>query len=249
MSSRFDGKVALVSGGGVGIGFATAKQLIAEGATVFVTSRTVEQLRAAEAALGPKLIGVRADAGSKEDIEALIEQITSTTGKLDILFANAAAASYQTLGEITEEALDRQLGVNIKGLIFLVQAALPLMVDGGSIIMTSSLAAQQGVPAASVYAATKAAMRSFARTWALELADRKIRVNVVTSGPIASEGFKSGEMDDSFKAFIDDAVRRSPARRIGEPFEMANTVTFLASDAASFINGADIPVDGGLGQI
>lgn len=139
--------------------------------------------------------------------------------------------------------------MNIKGLIFLVQAALPILTNGGSIIMMSSLAAQQGTPSASVYAATKAAIRNFARSWASELADRKIRVNVVTSGPNAGEGFRSGAFDESFQAFVDDAVRRSPSRRVGEPYEMANAVAFVASDEASFINGADIPVDGGLGQV
>ncbi|MCG7284447.1 SDR family oxidoreductase [Cellulomonas sp. ACRRI] len=249
MSSRFEGKVALISGGSVGIGFATAKQLIDEGATVFVTGRRVEELRAAEAALGPKATGVRADAGSKEDIEALIDEIKSTTGKIDVLFANAAAARFEPLGQITEEAVDQQLGVNFKGLIHLVQAALPLMVDGGSIVMTSSLGAQQGVPQVGVYAATKAGIRSFARTWAAELADRKIRVNVVTVGQIASEGFLGGMGDETVQAFIDDAVQKSPSRRFGEPSEVAKTVAFLASDDASFINGADIQVDGGLGQV
>lgn len=249
MSARFEGKVALIIGASMGIGFATAERFIKEGATVFITGRRLDELETAVEKLGPKAIAVKADAAKKEDIDALFKEISEKAGKLDVLFANAAAAAFEQITGITEQAMDQQLDVNVKGLVFSVQRALPLMVDGGSIIMTSSLAAQLGGVSQGIYAATKSAVRSFARTWAMELADRRIRVNVVTAGPFETASMKQAFSDPTLKAQFEEAIAKSPARRIGQPGEMASVVAFLASDEASYINGADIAVDGGIGQV
>lgn len=250
MTGRLNGKVALITGASEGMGFATAQRFIAEGAKVFITGRRAADLDAAAEKLGPSASAIQADSGSKDDLDALFERIGANAGKLDIVFANAAAQSFERIGEISESSLDRQIGVNIKGLVFTVQGALPLLNDGASIIMMSSVSAEKGKVGLGVYAATKSAVRSFARTWSMELKDRRIRVNVVTSGPIETSSNAEYLSDPAVRAeFEKELATTSPAGRIGQPVEMANVVAFLASDEASYINGADIPVDGGIGQV
>jgi NAD(P)-dependent dehydrogenase (short-subunit alcohol dehydrogenase family) len=247
---RLSGKIAVVTGGSSGIGFATAKAFVNEGATVYITGRREDVLEAAAAKIGTGAIPVAGDIGKKETIHALYEKIKSEHGRVDIVFANAGIAEYGAFGQIEEEQYERIFGTNVKGVIFSVQAALPLMPDGGSIILNGSVVASKGLPANSVYAATKAAIRSFARTWTTDLKQRKIRVNVVSPGPIETEGMEgllgSGEVGEQRRQFISAGV---PLGRMGKPEEIANTVVFLASDDASFITGSEFFVDGGFAQV
>ncbi len=247
---RLNGKIAVVTGGSSGIGFATAKAFVNEGATVYITGRRKEALEAAATKIGEGCIPVQADAAKPEDIKKLYEQIQSGPGRVDIVFANAGIAEHGVFGQIDEEQYERIFGTNVKGVIFSVQTALPLMPDGGSIILNGSVVGSKGNPANSVYAATKAAVRSFARTWTTDLKQRKIRVNVVSPGPIETEGMNellgSGEAGQARREFVSAAV---PLGRMGKPEEIANAVVFLASDDASFITGAEFFVDGGFAQV
>jgi NAD(P)-dependent dehydrogenase (short-subunit alcohol dehydrogenase family) len=247
---RLDGKVAVVTGGSSGIGFATAKTFVNEGATVYITGRRKDVLEAAAAKIGAECIPVHADSAKQEDIQRLYEQIRSGHGRVDIVFANAGIAEYGIFGQLKEDHYERIFGTNVKGVIFSVQAALPLMPDGGSIILNGSVVGSKGLPANSVYAATKAAIRSFARTWTTDLKQRRIRVNVVSPGPIQTEGMEnllgSGEIGQARREAISTGV---PLGRIGRPEEIANAVVFLASDEASFITGSEFFVDGGFAQV
>lgn len=247
---RLNGKVAVVTGGSSGIGFAAAKAFVNEGATVYITGRRKEALEAAAAKIGKECIPVPGDTAIQKDIQALCEQIRSQHGHVDIVFANAGIAEYGAFGEIDEEHYERIFGTNVKGVIFSVQAALPLMPDGSSIILNGSVVGSKGLRANSVYAATKAAVRSFARTWTTDLKQRKIRVNVVSPGPINTEGMEallgSGEAGQQRREIISTGV---PLGRMGRPEEIANAVVFLASDDASFITGAEFFVDGGFAQV
>jgi NAD(P)-dependent dehydrogenase (short-subunit alcohol dehydrogenase family) len=247
---RLNGKIAVVTGGSSGIGFATAKAFVNEGAIVYITGRRKDVLEAAAARIGEKCIPVQADAAKIEDIHKLYEKIRTAQGRVDIVFANAGIAEYGVFGQIAEDHYERIFNTNVKGVIFSVQTALPLMPDGGSIILNGSVVGSKGLPANSVYAATKAAVRSFARTWTTDLKQRRIRVNVVSPGPIQTEGMEgllgSGEIGEARRGQIAGGV---PLGRMGKPEEIANAVIFLASDDASFVTGAEFFVDGGFAQV
>lgn len=242
-------KIALVTGGTSGIGLATAQELAAQGARVFITGRRQAELDAAVALIGPSATGFRADAAVLTDLDAVYAQIAKTAGKLDILFANAGGGDMLPLGAITEEHFDGIFGTNVRGLLFTVQKALPLLVDGGSVILTGSTVSIQGTASFSVYSASKAAVRNFARSWALDLKERRIRVNVVSPGPIRTPGLGGLVPDEARQGLFDYLASQVPLGRLGEPGEIGKTVAFLASDAASFINGVELFVDGGMAQV
>lgn len=244
MVRSLSGKVAVVTGGSSGIGLATARKLAEEGASVFIVGRRQGELDRAVAEIGSDARGVQADVAKPGDLDRLYEEIASWAGAIDIVVANAAMSDPQGLGEITEEAVDRQLAANVKGVIFTVGKALPLLRDGGAVVLVSSIAASKAVPMQGVYAASKAAVRALARTWAVELKDRRVRVNVVSPGPVDTPG-SAAMLDAAAKEMLAAAI---PAGRIGAPHEIASVIAFLASDAAAFVNGADFQVDGGMGQ-
>jgi NAD(P)-dependent dehydrogenase (short-subunit alcohol dehydrogenase family) len=244
------GKIALVTGGSEGIGFAIAQALIEAGAKVYITGRRLDALQQAESRLGPQATAVQADSSSPADIDALFAQIGRDSGHLDLVVANAAVAGGEPLGQITPEGLGMIVDTNFKGTVMTVQGAVGVMAKGGSIVLLSSIHAFKGVPGGSVYAATKAAIRSLARSWAMELKDQSIRVNVLTPGAIVTEGLQrlvgTGAQGDAAMSFL---AGQSPMNRMGEPAEIANAAVFLLSDKASFVNGADFQVDGGAAQI
>ena len=250
MTQFLEGKIAVITGGSAGIGLATAEKFVAEGAYVFITGRRQSALDAAIAQLGPNAFAIRADAGNLADLDRLYQEVRERKGRIDILFANAATAETAPLGAITEGHVDRHLKVNVTGTVFTVQKALPLLVDGGSIILMASVSAFTADPALSIYSATKAAIRSFARVWALDLKDRKIRVNAISPGSTETPGLAglAGPGGDVLGLF-DHLGGRIPLGRLGQPEEIADAVAFLASDAASFVNGADLQVDGGAAQV
>lgn len=247
--SKLDGKVAVVTGGTTGIGLATAKRLANDGAYVFITGRRQETLDAAVAEIGENAFGVQGDVSNLEDLDRLYETIKERTGKIDILFANAGGGEFARLGEISEKHFDTIFGNNVKGLLFTVQKALPLIGEGGSIILNASTAASSGMENFSVYSASKAAVRSFARGWILDLKGRGIRVNVVSPGPIETPAIDGlAETEEQAKQFKDQIVSLIPLGRIGQPEEVASAVAFLASSESSFINGSEIFTDGGMRQ-
>jgi NAD(P)-dependent dehydrogenase (short-subunit alcohol dehydrogenase family) len=251
MSHKLSGKIALVTGGSSGLGRATAKRFIAEGAYVFISGRRQAELDAAVKELGPNVTAIRGDISSLTDLDYLFAVIKEQKGRLDILFANAGLGEFAPLGQITEEHFDKTFGVNVKGTLFTVQKALPLMPDGAAIIVNGSIASIKGVPAFGVYAATKAALRSFARTWSVDLKDRKIRVNVVSPGTVITPGYKNelGLSDEQIEEFKAQAAAVAPLGRAGTPDEIAKVVVFLASDDSSYITGTELFVDGGTAQI
>lgn len=247
--SKLEGKVAVVTGGTTGIGLATAKRLADDGAFVFITGRRQAELDAAVAVIGENAFGVQGDVSNLEDLDQLYETIKEKKGKVDILFANAGVGEFAKLGEIGEQHFDKIFDINVKGLVFTVQKALPLIGEGGSIILNSSIAGSSGMESFSVYCASKAAVRSFARSWILDLKGRNIRVNVVSPGAIDTPAISliaGGE--EQAKQFQNAMIPQIPLGRIGESEEIANTVAFLASDESSYINGAEIVVDGGARQ-
>jgi NAD(P)-dependent dehydrogenase (short-subunit alcohol dehydrogenase family) len=250
MTDRFKNKVVVVTGGTSGIGLATAKAFVAEGALVFITGRRQEVLDAAVAEIGGGVTGVRADMSKLADIDKVYAAVQQQHAQIDVLFANAGGGDMLPLGAITEEQYQRTFDTNVKGTIFTVQKALPLLKDGAAVVLTSSNAGASGTPAFSVYGASKAAVRALARNWILDLKERRIRVNVVSPGPVDTIGlndvFGGGEQAQGVKAFLATQI---PAGRIGQPEEIAKAALFLASDDASFINGAELFVDGGLTQI
>ena len=247
---KLEGKIALVTGGTSGIGLATAKEFVNEGAYVFITARRNAQLAAAVKEIGRNVTGVQGDVSNLEDLDRLFAQIKREKGKLDILFANAGIAKYAPFGTITEEFYDSIFNINVRGLLFTVQKALPLLPDGASIILNSSVVGSKGLPINSVYSATKAAIRSFARTWTTDLKDRRIRVNAVSPGSIDTPGLSgllgSSETGQQRLKMISNNV---PLGRLGTPDEIAKAVVFLASDDASFVTGAELFVDGGFAQV
>jgi NAD(P)-dependent dehydrogenase (short-subunit alcohol dehydrogenase family) len=251
MPKRFEGKVAVITGGNSGIGFATAKRLVAEGASVVITGRRQADLDNAVNEIGSsRAVGVQGDVSKMQDLDRLYAIIKSKHGHIDILFANAGLGQLAPLGHVTEEDFDLHFNVNVKGLFFTVQKALQLMKDGGSIILNASIASTKGNQAVSVYSATKAAVRSFARTWTVDLKERKIRVNAISPGPIATPIFdKIGLTAEQKDQFLESMVERVPMGRMGNPDEIASAVLFLASSESSFVTGIELAVDGGMAQI
>ncbi|MEK0166487.1 glucose 1-dehydrogenase [Pseudescherichia vulneris] len=249
MNKQLDGKIALVTGGTSGIGLATAQVLAAQGAQVFITGRRQAELDAAVESIGAAATGIRADASKLADLDAVYAQIAKKVGRLDILFANAGGGDMQPLGAISEEHFDRIFGTNVRGVVFTVQKALPLLVDGASVILTGSTTSVMGTASFSVYSASKAAVRNFARSWALDLKDRGIRVNVVSPGPVRTPGLSELVPDEHRQGLFDALAAQVPLGRLGEPEEIGKVVAFLGSDAASFINGVELFVDGGMAQI
>jgi NAD(P)-dependent dehydrogenase (short-subunit alcohol dehydrogenase family) len=247
---KLEGKIALVTGANSGIGLATAKSFVTEGAYVYITGRRDSELARAAAAIASNVTAVAGDVSKPADLDRLFAQILREKGRLDIVFANAGVAKFAPLGTITEEFYDSIFDVNVKGLLFTVQKALPLMPEGGSIIVNASVVASKGLPANSVYSATKAAVRSFARTWTTDLKSRRIRVNAVSPGSIDTPGLNdllaSSEVGEQRRKAITGAV---PLGRFGTPDEIAKAVVFLASDDASYVTGAELFVDGGFAQV
>lgn len=247
---KLDGKVALITGGTSGIGLATARHFVAEGAYVFITGRRKPELDAAVASVGRNVTGVQADASNLNDLDRLYAVIDQEKGRLDVLFANAGGGTFAALGSITEEHFDATFDTNVKGLLFTVQKALPLMPDGASIVLNASITSIKGAPAFSVYAASKAAVRSFARGWAADLGPRKIRVNAISPGVVPTPGYASlGMTGDVLKEYEESSSKLTPLGRVGAPHEIAKAVAFLASDESSFVNGIELFVDGGIAQV
>lgn len=246
---KLNQKVAVVTGATTGIGLAIAKKFVDEGAYVFITGRRQNELDQAEKYLGKNVTAVKSDVSNQADLDRLFEIVAKTKGKIDILAANAGGGEFGSLGHITEEHFDRTFDINVKGVLFTVQTALPLLNRGSSIILTSSNAANKGTPAFSVYSATKAAVRSFARSWANELKDRDIRVNAMSPGATATPGLFGLVPSDQVDHMKAAMIATIPSGRLAEPEEIANTALFLASDDSRFVNGSDIVVDGGQSQI
>jgi NAD(P)-dependent dehydrogenase (short-subunit alcohol dehydrogenase family) len=248
--NKLEGKVALVTGGNSGIGFATAKHFVAEGAYVFITGRRQAELDAAVNAIGKNVTGVQSDVSKMEDLDRLFATIEQEQGHLDVIFANAGIGEIAPLGAITEEHFDKIFNINVKGTLFTVQKALPLLPEGASIILNASITSIKGTPAFSVYSATKAAVRSFARNWILDLKERKIRVNAISPGVVPTPGYNlMGLSDEQVQEFVDSQASTIPLGRVGTPDEIAKAVVFLASDDSSFVNGIELFVDGGMAQI
>jgi NAD(P)-dependent dehydrogenase (short-subunit alcohol dehydrogenase family) len=239
-------KIALVTGGTSGIGLATAKRFVSEGAYVFITGRRQRELDAAVREIGENARGVQGDVTNLEELDRLFQTIKEEKGTLDVLFANAGWGEFVPLGSITEEHFDKTFDINVKGVVFTVQKALPLLKDGGAIVINASMVSVLGQPAFSIYSATKAAVRSFARNWSVDLKDRKIRVNVVSPGFIPTPGYDHLGITDEMLA---GAVVNVPLGRAGTPDEIAKSVVFLSSDDSSYINGIELFVDGGAAQI
>ncbi|AUU05900.1 SDR family NAD(P)-dependent oxidoreductase [Raoultella planticola] len=249
MSKPLSDKIALVTGGSTGIGLASAQELAAQGAKVYITGRRQQELDAAIALIGTSAKGIRADVSRLEDLDKVYAQIAEESGRLDILFANAGGGDMLALGAITEEHFDRIFGTNVRGVLFTVQKALPLLGAGSSIILTASTVSVKGTANFSVYSASKAAVRNFARSWALDLQGRGIRVNVVSPGPVKTPGLGGLVAEEQRQGLFDALAAQVPLGRIGEPAEVGKVVAFLASDAASFINAIELFVDGGMAQI
>src|SRR5881628_3331228 len=247
---KLERKIALVTRGTSGIGLATSKRFVNEGAYVFITGRRDSELSAAVNEIGKNVTGVQGDVSNLADLDRLFAQIKREKGRLDIVFANAGVAKFAPFGTITEDFYHSIFDINVKGLLFTVQKSLPLLPDGASIILNASIVASKGLPTNSVYAATKAAVRSFARTWTTDLKDRRIRVNAVSPGPIDTPGLSdlvasTGAGEQRLK-MISNSV---PLGRLGRPDEIAKAVVFLASDDGSYITGTELFVDGGIAQV
>jgi NAD(P)-dependent dehydrogenase (short-subunit alcohol dehydrogenase family) len=247
---KLEGKVALVTGGTSGIGLATAKRFVAEGAYVFITGRRQTELDAAVEEIGKNVTGVQSDVSKLADLDRLFATIKQEQGHLDVIFANAGVGAIVPLGSITEEQFDKTFNINVKGLLFTVQKALPLLTEGASIVLNASSATTIGNPAFSVYSATKAAVRSFARNWTLDLKDRKIRVNAISPGTVPTPAYDGFGLDErQLQEFVDSQIVNIPLGRVGTPDEIAKAVVFLASDDSSFVNGIELFVDGGMAQV
>ncbi len=249
--SKLDGKVALITGGNSGIGLATAERFVAEGAFVFITGRRQAELDAAVKKIGKNVAGVQGDVASLADLDRLYATIKKEKGHLDILFANAGTGEFAPLDAISEQHFDKIFNANVKGLLFSVQKALPLLKNGSSIILNSSIVGTTGPAAMSVYSASKAAVRSFARTFTSDLKDRKIRVNAVSPGVFPSPGYRNslGMSEKQVEEYASSVIGQIPLGRTGELDEIAAAVTFLASDDSSYITGIELIVDGGMTQV
>lgn len=250
MSKRLEGKVAIVTGGSNGIGFATAKRFAAEGAQVVITGRRERELAEAAQRIGPGTLAVVGDVAKLADLDRLVEAVKARHDHVDVLFANAGVYQPSPLGQIDEAHFDRHFDTNVKGLLFTVQKLLPLMRNGASILLNASVAASKAFAGLSVYAATKAAVRSFARGWTLDLKERGIRVNAISPGPIETEGFAAVAPTPNALAQIKQGfVSAVPLGRMGSADEVANVALFLASDESRFVTGAEYFVDGGVAQV
>jgi NAD(P)-dependent dehydrogenase (short-subunit alcohol dehydrogenase family) len=250
MPKKLEGKVAVITGGNSGIGLATARRFVAEGAHVFITGRRQAELDEAVTQIGRNVTGVQGDVANLTDLDRLFATVEQEKGRLDVLFANAGVPALTPLGSITEEHFDKVFTINVKGLLFTVQKALPLFADGGSIILNASIVASKGFEASSVYSASKAAVRSFARCWTTDLKHRKIRVNTISPGPI--ETFilhKAGLTQERVDELKVRSVAAVPMGRMGTPDEVANAAVFLASDDSSYVAGIELFVDGGMAQV
>jgi NAD(P)-dependent dehydrogenase (short-subunit alcohol dehydrogenase family) len=250
MSNKLNGKIALVTGGSKGIGFATAQAFVAEGAYVFITGRREKELNDAVKSIGANIAGIVADASKLKDLDKVFARISEEKGQLDIVFANAGGGSFAPLGSITEEQYDSTFNTNVKGVLFTVQKSLPLLRDGASIILNASISGVKGFPAFSVYSATKAAVRSFARSWTTDLKHRKIRVNALSPGATETPGWLALAPDaEHRKAMIAQTISDIPLGRLAQPAEIAKAAVFLASDDSSYITGIELFVDGGAVQV
>jgi NAD(P)-dependent dehydrogenase (short-subunit alcohol dehydrogenase family) len=248
---KLAGKVAAITGGSSGIGLATAKRFVSEGAYVFITGRRRTELDAAVREIGSNVTGVQSDVAKLEDLDKLYAAVKEQKGKLDIVFANAGTGEFAPLGQITENHFDKQFAVNVKGLLFTVQKALPLMRSGGAIVLNASIVSITGSPAFSVYSATKAAVRSFARTWSVDLKEQQIRVNAISPGVVPTPGYNTslGMTQEQVDQFVQSQIGNIPLGRAGTTDEIAKAVLFLASDHSSYVNSIELFVDGGLAQI
>ena len=244
MIKKLEGKTAVITGGTDGIGLATAKRFVEEGAYVFITGRRQKELDEAVKAIGANVAGVQGDIAQLADLDRLYETVAQTKKRIDIVFANAGVGEFVPFGAVTEEHFDRLFNINVRGTLFTVQKALPLLNDGGSIILNGSVASVKGTAAFGVYAASKAALRSFVRTWTTDLKDRRIRSNVVSPGPINTPLARRQATD-----VIARMVSTIPMGRMGEPEEVAKVAVFLASDDSSFVTGIELFVDGGRAQV
>ena len=250
MASKFGGKVAVITGGSTGMGLATAKRFVEEGMDhVFITGRRQDALEAAVAQIGEKVTGVPGDVASLNDLDHLYESVDKYGRKLDVVFANAGISQIAPLGTVDEKFYDLHFDANVKGLFFTVQKALPQLNDGASIILNASIATMKGFSGISVYSATKAAVRSFARTWTNELRDRRIRVNAISPGHIDTPIFEGWQQGEALMQLKEDLAKNVPLGRLGDPDEIAKAVAFLASDEGSYISGIELFVDGGIAQI
>jgi NAD(P)-dependent dehydrogenase (short-subunit alcohol dehydrogenase family) len=244
MTSKLEGKIAVVTGGSAGIGLGTARRFAEEGARVFITGRRQSELDKAVAAIGGNATAIQGDASNLADIDRIYATVKELAGRIDVLFVNAGFYEFAPLGEITEEHFDKTFNTNVRGLVFAVQKALPLLSKGASVILTGSIAASIGIPSMSVYGATKAAVRSFARSWILDLKGRGIRVNVLSPGHIATPG-----LDVLLKQSEQESlVGKIPLERLGTPDDIAKAAVFLASDDSAYVTGVELMVDGGVAQ-
>jgi len=249
-TNKLEGKIALITGGSSGIGLATAKLFVEEGAFVFITGRRQAELDSAARALGPNVLAIRGDVARLADLDRMVELVQASKGRIDILFANAGVGEFAPLGAISEAHFNKAFDVNVRGTLFTVQKSLPLMPKGSSVVLNSSITGIKGFPAFSVYSATKAALRSFARSWIVDLKDKQIRVNVVSPGTVPTPGYAGfGMTVEQMSVFLETHSAATPLGRVGKPEEVAKAVLFLASTDSSYVNGAELFVDGGFAQI
>ncbi len=248
--NKLQGKIAVITGGNSGIGLETAKRFVSEGATVVITGRRQKELDEAVRYIGSNVLALQGDVSNLKDLDRIFAAVKEKYGKIDIIFANAGIAKFSSITDATEEHFDTHFNINVKGLFFTVQKALPLLNDGGTIILNSSIAAFVGEPGLSVYSATKAAVRSFSRTWSQDLKERKIRVNTISPGPIQTPILQTlGLNDQQLQDFQNNAKSEAPLGRVGTPDEIAKAVVFLACDDSSYVTGINLCVDGGLAQV